>query len=403
MAFWSRKNTPALRSSDEVRTLTEDVVPWHDSGFSVNRVAAISQDRALSLAPVYAAVDMIAGDISTLPIKAYRRQPDDRLPMTNLPQLFDRLVSSGQIVPWLHQCVTSLLLRGNAFGLVTDRDGFGFPIGITWLDPSRVQDDGVVGRTGWLYDGRPVPRESLLHIPAFVVPGQAQGLSPIGLFAQTMGVGLYAKSYGHDYFANGGTPPGVFRNTAQPIPSQDEAQIVKARLGAAIRTREPLVVGSDWEWSSISVAPAEAQFLESIRATATDIASIYHVPPEEIGGDSGKSMTYATVELNQIKYVTKALRRWLVTLESAFSAQLPDRQYVRFNADALIRADYKTRSEVLLAEVAAGLRSLDEVRKILDLPPLPNGLGDFKEPAAASPASAPVAASNVVPIQKVNP
>ncbi len=389
---------------EESRTLTaENSFSVYDvGGYGVNRVAPVSQDRALTLAPVYAAVDMIAGDISTLPIKAYRRGIDERLPMNTLPQLFERLVSTGRIVPWLHQCMTALLLRGNAFGLITERDGFGFPIAITWMDPVKVAPDYRPGRGGqWLYEGREVPRDDLVHIAAFVVAGQQQGLSPIGHFAQLMGVGLYAQAYGHDYFANGGTPPGTFRNTTQPIPDQAQAAAIKARLGAAIRTREPLVMGSDWEWQSISVSPQEAQFLETIRATATQIANIYHVPPEEIGGDTGKSMTYATVELNEIKYIRKALRRWLVVLEAAFSALLPDRQYVRFNADALIRADLKTRSEVLLAEVAAGLRSLDEVRSILDLPPLPRGLGDFKDPPAPVVDAQDDAAPNVVPMRQV--
>jgi HK97 family phage portal protein len=392
-------------SGEESRTLTADALPWApDTGYGVNRVTPVSQDRALSLAPVYAAVSLISGDISTMPVKAYRRVADERQPMNTLPQLFDRLYTSGEIVPWLRRCLTSLLLRGNAYGLVVERDGFGFPIEITWLDPSRLSDDGLVGRTGWLYDGRPVPAGDIVHIANFVVPGQVQGLSPIGAFAQTLGVGLYAQAYGHDYFANGGTPPGTFRNTTQEITDQQQVAAIKARLGAAIRTREPLVMGKDWEWKSISVSPQEAQFLETIRATATQVANIYRIPPEEIGGDSGKSMTYSTVELNQIKLIG-AYRPWLVLLETAFSALLPDRQYVRFNADALIRTDLRTQHEVLIADIYAGIRSRDEVRRILDLPPLPDDLGAFQVPQPALPAAPAVPSdqlSNVVPMKQVN-
>lgn len=407
MAFWSRESpgkavARVMDNVDLTRSFAQNA-PWAEAGYGVARVQPVSQDRALSLAPVYSAVDHIAGDISTMPVKGYRRLGDERQPMGTLPQLFDRLVTTGEIVPWLHQCVSSLLLRGNAYGLITERDGYGYPVAMTWLDPSRITDDGLTGRTGWLYDGRPIPREDVVHITKFVLPGQNVGLSPIGAFAQTMGVGLYAQSYGHDYFANGGTPPGYFRNTSQPIPNPDDAVRIKARLGAAIRTREPLVFGSDWEYATLAVSPAEAQFLETIRANATTIASIYRMPAEMIGGETKNSMTYSTVELNAIQYVQRALRQWLVVLEQAFSALLPDRQYVRFNADALIRTDVKTQHEVLLADVAAGLRSLNEVRKILDLPPLPDGLGDFKAPADPVLAPTDVAPSgNVLPIRTVN-
>jgi len=74
--------------------------------------------------------------------------------MGALPQLFNQLATDGVLVPWLHRCVTSLGLRGNAFGLVVSRDGFGFPTAIEWLDPTDVMVDERPGQTGWLWRGR---------------------------------------------------------------------------------------------------------------------------------------------------------------------------------------------------------------------------------------------------------
>ncbi len=403
---WGVSEQPAAVRNLDLRPQTRSLVdmPWaHDTGYGVNRAQPVSQDRALSLAPVYAAVSLIAGDISTLPVKAYRYiDQDERQPMNSLPQLFERLRARGELVPWLHRCMASLLLRGNAHGLVTERDGFGFPIAIVWLDPRDMTPDLRPGREGrWLYQGRPVNTDEVVHIAKFVFPGSAEGLSPIGAFAQMIGVGLHAQAYGYDYFANGGTPPGLFRNTEQPIPDPEQAAVIKQRLGQAIRSREPLVYGRDWEYKPISVNPAEAQFLQTIKANATTVATIYHVPAERIGGETANSLTYSTVELNRIAYVQDALRPWLVVLESAFSAMLPERQYVRFNSDALIRTDIRTQHEVLIADIDAGLRSRDEVRRILDLPPLPDGLGEFgaTAPIARQPAD-PDPPANVVPLAR---
>jgi hypothetical protein len=54
---------------------------------------------------------------------------------------------------------------------------------------------------------------------------------------------------------------------------------------------------------------------------------------------------------------------------------LPERQYVRFNADALVRTDLRTRWEVNRIRVAMGAASIDEIRMQEDEPLLPDGQG----------------------------
>lgn len=377
MGFWR-----SLFGFPEKRAVTS--VPWTEfSPFNVGAApfgsVAATQQKALSLSSVYAANRLLAQSISTLPVKAYRRAGDARVPMNSLPQLFDQLVTDGQLVPWLHRCVVSLGLRGNAYGLIVSRDGFGFPTVIDWLDPARVHPDERPGQSGWLVDGREVPREDIVHIPWFALPGKRCGLSPISAFATTMGVGLQAQAYASDWFAAGGFPPGTFKNVEQTV-DPTQADVIKARLGVAMRTREPLVYGRDWDYTPISVPPEEAQFVETMKMTTNQIAAIYGIPPEMIGGESGSSMTYANVEQQQINFVMFTLRPWLVLLESAFSAILPDKQYVKFNADALIRADLKTRWEVNQIRVTMGASNIDEIRAQEDQPPLPNGQGQHYGP-----------------------
>jgi HK97 family phage portal protein len=357
-----------------VEARTVESVPWNYGGAIGG--PAVSQDRALSLAPVFAATRIIAGTVSTLPLKAYRRLGDERQPMNSLPQLFDQLATAGQLVPWLHRCATSLVIRGNAFGLTTARDGFGFPTRIDWMNPSDVRvDDSVPSiRPRWFWRNREVPAEDVVHIPWFTVPGQTLGLSPIGAFASTINTGLYAQAYGSDWFEGGGFPPGSFQNTEQPVINQRDAEEIKARLVSAIRSRQPIVYGKDWQYNPITVPPNEAQFIETMRLSATQIANIYGLPPEDIGGQRGNSLTYTTVELNQLERVL-AVREWLVVLEHAFAALLPDRQYVRFTADAIVRADARSRWAVYATALDKGVMNRDEVRALEDLPPLPNGEG----------------------------
>lgn len=368
----------------EQRTIS--ALPWADS-VPFNMVPPledgmrVSSARALSLASVYAANRLLAQSISTLPLKAHRRVDDGRMPMTNLPQLFQQLKTDGQLVPWLHQCVLSLGLRGNAYGLIVSRDGFGFPTSIAWLNPSNMLVDDRRGKSGWLYDGREMSREQVVHIPLFPLPGERVSPSPIAAYANTLGIGLQAQAYASDWFAAGGFPPGTFQNREKTV-DQDDAEAIKARVVNAIRTHQPLVYGNDWEYKPITIPPEEAQFVETMKMTTNAIASVYGIPPEMIGGESGSSMTYANVEQQQINFVMFTLRPWLVLLETAFSALLPDRQEVKFNSDALIRADLKTRWEVNQIRFQMGAASIDEIRAQEDEAPLPNGQGQQYGPAA---------------------
>lgn len=368
-----------FRSAPEKRAIT--YVPWNTGG---SLPAVVDQDRALSLVPVFAAVRLLASAVSTLPLKPYRRLGDERVPMSSLPALFDALATDGELVPWLHRVMTSLALRGNAYGLITSRDGFGFPTRIEWLSPSDVFVDDYRStiRPVWFWKGREVPREDILHIPWFTIPGKVQGLSPIAAYARAINAGINAVDYGSTWFESGGFPTGKFKNAEQVI-TQKQADVMRARLASSMRNREPLVYGRDWDYEPVSVPPEEAQFVDTLRMTVSQIASVYGIPPEMIGGETGASMTYANVEQQQINFVMFTLRPWLVVLEHAFSAILPDRQYVRFNADALVRADLATRWQTYQIAAEIGAKSVDDIRRLEDEPPLPNRAGaDYNTPAA---------------------
>jgi HK97 family phage portal protein len=210
----------------------------------------------------------------------------------------------------------------------------------------------------------------VLHIPWFKIPGKVKGLSPIEAYAATVDTGLQAQAYANGWFAAGGVPPGKFKNTQQMV-SQEQAEIVRDRLVAAIRSRRPIVYGSDWEYEPITIPPEQAQFVQTMRMNATQIAAIYGIPPEEIGGEAGGSLTYNTVEQNSIRLSSRTLRPWLVRLERKFFSVLPSRQYIKFNADAMVRADIKTRYETYQIAASIGLLSDDEMRALEDRQPLP--------------------------------
>jgi len=326
-------------------------------------------ERALRLVPVYAATSMLADSVASLPLQAYRSTGDGRRERTRWA-LLEAPSTQGTTYDWLHRCMVSLLLRGNAYGLVTSTDTAGYPRTIEWLNPDLVTlDESAYPRVRYAYRGTELTREQLVHVVGYARPGMAVGLSPIANFAATIDMGLSATVSARDWFKNGATPTYRLRNTTQTI-DPSVASLVKERFRAAQRTGEPFVSGSDWELTPLGVNAADARFLEAIKASATQVASIYRIPPEKIGGETGSSMTYATTEQQSIDFLTHSLMPWLVRIEAALSAVMPRPVFARFNPDAMLRTDTLTRMQAHEIALRIGLETLDEGRALEDRPPL---------------------------------
>lgn len=383
----------------EERVLDSTTVSWPTEALAAP--AAVNEDGALRLGPVLAAGRLLAATISSVPLYTYR-QTGETTQRLATGSLLTHPCAQGTLHDWVARAVTSLAYRGNAVGVVTSRDYLEYPTRIEWLDPANVRCEdrmqlAPMGQPGsftnpkWYYLGEQLPSEDVVHIPWFQLPGRVWGLSPIGAYAVTVSTGLAAQKFSDDWFRAGGVPPGRFRNTSQ-IVKQDDANVIKRRLVQAIRSHEPIVYGKDWEYDPFTISPNEAQFVQTMRLTASQIAAIYGIPPEMIGGETGGSMSYSSPEQRQIELVQFSLLPWLSLLESHLSALLPRGQFVKFDADVLIRADLQTRFKTYELARLIGYDNIDGLRAKENEPPLPNGAGQDYTPlpiAAGKPVGVP--------------
>lgn len=368
------------RGSEERRSI--DGVPWGSNqwGAGGRQQESFSPERALKLVPVFGAVRFLADNIAAMApgLGLYKLGVDDIAVRQPTPSLFANPSIHGTLFDWLHKAVISMGLQGDGIGLVTQRDYLNFPTMIEWLNPINVQtlDRAIEGPGSyvdprWYWWGRPMDPKDLLHIPWFCLPWRVRGLSPIGAYAATMGIGLGAQEFANDWFRNGGVPPGTFQNKTQKV-LPDDADEISSRLTKHIRKHQPLTYGMDWEYTPIQVSPHEAKFIETMQMVATEIAVIYGVPPEKIGGVVGDSLTYSTVEMNSLDCLTFSFRPWLVRFEYAFSTCFPRGYFVRFDTAEFLRVDAKTRAEIdalSLGTTQLGWKKADEVRASYNLPP----------------------------------
>lgn len=386
---WQRGPEERRYTLAEVRSLSfQDVF---GQGLDIDSFRSASLPGTLSLVSVFACCRFIGDSIAAMPLEAYRKVGDEQVPM-DLPSLFTDPSIYGGTFEWVQRALTSKLLRGNAYGLITEFDYAGWPRQVEWLHPDEVSllNDSSTqvllyygGRVDWRLlghrleqwkpRGQGIPGQ-LVHVPWYVLPGTILGLSPISAFRTTFDAGRFAQKYGRDWFRSGGHPSGVL-SSDQPV-SQTQAEEAKARFKAATANSDVAVMGAGLNYKSVTIAPDEAQFLETIRANAAQVASIYGLPAGRIGGDAGThSRTYANVE-QESQDLVNALQPYLSKLEQAFSNLLPRGQFVRFNVDSTVRADmaarYAAYQIALGGQMGAGkpFMTVDEVRRIEGMEPL---------------------------------
>lgn len=376
MSWW----WPFSRRQQKRSISYQDV--WGAGGDTCGLFTGAAQERALRLAPVYAATRLLADSVASLPVRSYQEVGAGHRPIPS-PQIFRHPAAVGTRYDWMHRCMASLTLRGNAYGLIVATDANGWPSQIEWLHPDDVSiEDNLAPVPVWYYKGRRLEPGEMFHVPAYTMPGQTLGLSPIAYFATTTDTGLLAMQFGKDWFANGSTPSAVLETDKEV--SRENALTLKARFKEAAAGRDVVALGLGTKYRAISVPANESQFLETIKASANQIAAIYGVPPEKVGGTTGNPLTYTTVEQNSIDLLTWTLRPWLARLEEAFSLLRPELEEVTFDADSMLRTDTLSRFQAHGLALDQGWRNRDEVRAIENQSPLPNGLGQTYLPLSSA-------------------
>lgn len=390
----------------EQRTI--DSFPW-SNGETVSLTGG-QIASALRLIPLFACTSMVTDSISTCPIKAFRETPEGKQPLGSKPALLQEPGVGVRLTAWLSQYSMSKLLRGNAYGYVAAIGANGLPNKIQWLHPDSVNVDESGYMPIYRVNGREVDPLSIVHIPGVTLPGTVVGLSPVQQFRLQIETGLRVGAYQHDWYNETAIPRGVLSNKSRNL-QPGEGEVAKARFKAAVNDHDILVVGNDWQWQPIAPTAADAQFLDAIQANATQIASIFHVSPEEVGGKAGSSLTYQTLEANSIRYVQRAVLPHITPLEEAITAMLPGPQYMKFNLDHLIRTELSARMAAHEVALRIGAETQDEMRAVEDKAPLTPAeikawqkyYGKSSTPAPSAPAMLAVSDPNSSPEPPADP
>lgn len=369
----------------------------------------INVDSALRLTDVFAAVSIITETIATLPLRVYKRVGVDvvETPDHRAAAMLGQAPNSSQPAHRFWATMAGhLLLWGNAF-VEKLRDQNGLVSELWLLHPGCVEvqwNEALRQKRFVVHDQvglqqRVLDEDRVLHVYGFTVDGHV-GLSPIQQTRQQLGLAkarerFEGEVYGQKPFLSGWIGhPGQIRDTVKLRESwraiygggDRGARVQAGRHGVAA-----LEEGA--EFHPLTAPLADMQFIEAIQASKTTIATIFHLPPAYLGGSIGDSLTYQTVEGNQIQFARQAITPVTTNIQKFLGADrgvFPfSAWYPEFALEALLRGDSGARADYYVKMAGIGAILPDEIRGLENMPPLPSGAG--MTPAAAAvptPASA---------------
>lgn len=343
---------------------------------------SVTASTSLGLTAVYRAVSIISGTVASLPLKSHRHSQDGA--RAQVATFLDNPGGPDGLTPyeWTETVVVSLLLWGNAY-LMHVRNAGGALIGLLPIHPSFVVVEADKARVGAkryrvsLADGsqRELTSEDLTHIPALSTDGLV-GLSPITVARHALGTAIAGDQAAARMFGNGLLLAGLVTSEDGNLTLEEGKEIksaIKAAASGPKHAGDILVTPAHLKFTPWSMNAIDAQFIESRAFGVNEVARLFGVPKVLLAED-GASTWGAGIAmlLNGMERLT--LSPLAKRIEQRLSRLLPRPVSCEYEFAGLLRGTPEQEINLLLAQIAGGLLTVDEARRIRNLPPLPAGL-----------------------------
>lgn len=340
----------------------------------------VTVDTALSMSAVYRSVSILTTTVSQLDVGVWRGATE----LKTVPGQISRPDINISASTFLKRTVMSLATHGNAYWRLYMNNGVVQNVEV--LNPALMfiaYDNN--GNREFHYSGYGTDKifkpSEIKHLKLMEVFGSDYGLGPIQAARAELTGSLDLRDYSSNWFSKGAIPTGVLSSTAYL--DADMAAEYRRRWEENQAIRGVAVLGNGMQYQPILLSPQDAQFLENQEFSVTQIARLFGIPANYLLAEvPGGTMTYQNMQDVDTAFVRYTLMEYIREIEEAFTSLLPRGQKARFKTDGLLRANTSTRFEYYKTAIDAGILTIDEVRDMEGLLPLPPGAAPAEKPKA---------------------
>jgi HK97 family phage portal protein len=333
----------------------------------------INSETAFQVNPIFSAISLISDTISTLPLDAYVREGGERRALRPRPAWVLKPDVDTTREAFYGSIIVSLLLDGNAFIRVYTQNNQ--IVNLVVLNPHHVEvKRNGLGRLTFVVQGekKQLTSEEIIFIPDVVRPGSIRGVSRVDALKDNFGLAKALETYAARFFGHGASTSGIieYPHDLTYEQSQALAAAFDSKHKGLRKSHKTGVLSGGATYRPTNVPNDQAQFLDSRRMAVEDVARAFNIPPHLLGLSGTNS--YASVEQNNLAWVTHGLRPIIAKIENALSPLLalsPNGQnaFLRFNIDGLLRADINSRMSAYSIGLQSGFLTINDVRRLEDL------------------------------------
>lgn len=362
----------------------------------------VAEDYARKLSVVDRCVEILSDSMAKLPIYLFDSRTRERIdhPLLYLLNIRPNEAMAPSVAKKLVE--TCRLEGGNGYLWIVRSERTGRPqelIPVPWRLVQPWRD--LAGRV-WYDVSHPVtgeamrlPQEDMIHVKGASRDGLT-GVSVLRRASEAIQAARSQQQYGLSYFASGGQPSGVLRTESdlggyakgpdgKPLQRKDGSYVTKrdvirqewerVHMGPS-NSHRVAILDLSLDYKPLAASNADAQFIESQDVSVKDLARYFGVPLYKL--QEGKQ-SYSSNEQNAIEYVVGTLHPIVTQHEEELSYKLlTDRELrggleIRLNLMGELRGDSASRATWYKVMRETGAFSVNEIRALEDLPPVPGG------------------------------
>jgi HK97 family phage portal protein len=352
--------------------------------FSNSSGKTITKRQALRLATVFTCISVRSDAVSMLPANVFR---------------YKNKSSNEKFLAWEHPAYKLLHTRpnpwqtatqfwktvmigmdvdGETFAEITRTAGYPSRIDICLYDDVEVLEDSQ-GNPFYKVKGRPVEYSNMLHFKNYTAADGKRGLSVIQEHQETFGSKKAQIEYGN---RNLNAVPPVYATTPGGASLRGEGQtslkdkLIQWTQEFFSEGKIPILTNG-MELKTIGLKAGDAAYLEQIDATEQDIFGIFKTPPT-LAYLYKAGVTYSNQENQNLQFLIYTLTQILKNIEEEvnekmFTTREQLNYFMKFNVNALLRTDLKSRLEWFTGMFKIGAYSRNEIREVEDMNEVPGG------------------------------
>ena len=351
--------------------------------------------NALKEATVFSCIRVLADSIGKLPVKVYKnkdgRQSATEHYLTPLLKIRPN--------PWMNSrdFFKALEVQRNLYGnsyawleFATVGRNAGKVTGIFPLESSKVQiyidDIGLLPNKGKLWyvytDNKGtqyrIDSDEMLHFKGLTSDGIV-GMTPLERLKSTVENAGAANRYLNNSFKTGLQTKGIIHYVGDLNPEAQRVFREKfEQMASGLKNANRVsLLPIGYQFQPLSLTMADAQFLENTQLTAKQIAAAFGVKNHQLN-DLDRA-THTNVEHQQREFYVDTLMDILTGYEQEMTyklfteKELKEGYYLKFNVNAILRADPKTRYEGYRIAIQSGFLTANEVRALEEMESVDGG------------------------------